>query len=91
MTPFPFNRFFGATLQQKQKQQLAAAAAGNTRAPETVIGIIMNAFIIIVPDADAAAVVGSCLPLFVLLSPELALTVWLRRGSCTAHPWLRHS
>lgn len=67
-------------LQQKQKQQLAAAAAGNTRAPETVIGIIMNAFIIIVPDA-AAAVVGSCLPLFVL-------RVCGTRLGCLAPPWL---
>lgn len=68
-------------LQQKQKQQLAAAAAGNTRAPETVIGIIMNAFIIIVPDAAAAAVVGSCLPLFVL-------RVSGTRLGCLAPPWL---
>lgn len=41
----------------------------------------MNAFIIIVPDAAAAAVVGSCLPLFVL-------RVSGTRLDCLAPPWL---
>lgn len=81
MTPFPFNRFFGATFAAKTEAEAEAEATCSSSSssrhrkqpsePETVIGIIMNAFIIIVPAAlvFVAAAVGSCLPLFVV-SPE---------------------
>lgn len=82
MTPFPFNRFFGATFAAKTEAEAEAEATCSSSSsssrhrkqpsePETVIGIIMNAFIIIVPAAlvFVAAAVASCLPLFVV-SPE---------------------